>query len=167
MSANASQKRRDAAVLEARRLQAVKAFKSGEALAAIARCLGVTRQAVWKWRQAYRRRGRSGLQRRARPGRPAKLSTGQRKRLLRWLADGADAHGFPTPVWTTPRIASLIWGRFRVRYHPDHIGRLLHRWGLSWQKTTGRALERDEQAIARWVSHTWPRLKKKPAPDAR
>ncbi len=167
MSANPSQKRRDAVVMEARRLQAVAALKSGEALAAIARRLGVTRQAVWKWREAYRRRGRSGLQRRARPGRPAKLSPGQREQLLRWLAQGADAHGFPTPVWTTPRIAALIWHRFRVRYHPDHIGRLLHRWGLSWQKATGRAVERDEEAIARWVSHTWPRLKKKPAPAAR
>lgn len=167
MSANQSLKRRDAVVMEARRLQAVEAFKAGEALATIARRLGVTRQAVWKWREAYRRRGRSGLQRRARPGRPAKLSRRQRDQVLRWLTEGADAHGFPTPIWTTPRIASLIWARFRVRYHPDHIGRLLHRWGLSWQKATGRAVERDERAIARWVSHTWPRLKKKPAPAAR
>ena len=27
---------------------------------------------------------------------------------------------------------------------------------------TGRARERDEGAIQRWVQHTWPRLKKKP-----
>jgi transposase len=167
MSANPSRKRRDAVVMEGRRLQAVEGFKSGHALAAIARRLGVSRQAVWKWREAYRRRGRSALQRRPRSGRPPKLSCRQREQLLQSLAQGADAHGFPTAVWTTPRIASVIWRRFRVRYHPDHIGRLLHRWGLSWQKATGRAVERDEQAIARWVSHTWPRLKKKPALDAR
>jgi len=165
MSANPSQKRRDAVVMEARRLQAVEGFKSGEALAAIARRLGVTRQAVWKWREAYRHRGRSGLQRRQRPGRPPKLSPQQRKQLLRSLTEGADAHGFPTPVWTTPRVASVIWRRFQVRYHPDHIGRLLHGWGLSWQKATGRAVERDEKAIARWVAYSWPRLKKKPALD--
>ena len=105
------------------------------------------------------------MQRRQRPGRPPKLSPQQRKQLLRSLTEGADAHGFPTPVWTTPRVASVIWRRFQVRYHPDHIGRLLHGWGLSWQKATGRAVERDEKAIARWVAYSWPRLKKKPALD--
>ena len=167
MSAKQAPDRRDATAMEARRLRAIEAFASTEALAVIARRLGVSRQAVWKWREAYRRRGASGLHRRPRPGRPPKLSSRQRRLLLRWLAQGADAHGFPTPLWTTPRIAQLLWRRFQVRYHPDHIGRLLHHWGLSWQKATGRAVERDEQAIARWVSHTWPRLKKKPTPGGR
>jgi transposase len=66
-------------------------------------------------------------------------------------------------VWTTQRVADVLFRRFGVRYDRDHVGRLLHRWGFSWQKTTGRAVERDEAAIAHWIRHTWPRLKKKPA----
>jgi transposase len=65
-------------------------------------------------------------------------------------------------VWTTQRVAAVLRERFGVRYHADHVGRLLHACGLSWQKATGRALERDETAIERWKSRTWPRLKKKP-----
>jgi hypothetical protein len=35
--------------------------------------------------------------------------------LPRLLAQGASAHGFPTDLWTTQRVADLIWQRFRVR----------------------------------------------------
>ena len=162
MNTNLLSKRRDAVAMEARRLQAVEAMESGESLSEIARCLGVSRQAVWKWRQALRRGGTPGLRRRPRPGRPPKLSSRQRERLPKLLAHGADAYGFATPVWTTGRVTELVRRRFHVEYHPDHVGRLLHRCGLTWQKVSGRAVERDEKAIARWVSHTWPRLKKSP-----
>jgi transposase len=79
------------------------------------------------------------------------------------LARGAEAYGFPSPVWTTQRVADLLWQRFRVRYDRDHVCRLLHRFGWSWQKPAGRARERDEKAIQRWVQRTWPRVKKTPA----
>ena len=131
------------------------------AKSALARELGVTRQAVWKWREAYRRSGSAGLNRRLRPGRPAKLSAAQRRALPALLALGAESYGFSTPIWTTQRVADLLRNRFGVRYHADHVGRLLHACGLSWQKATGRALERDEAAITRWKSRIWPRLKKK------
>jgi putative transposase len=74
------------------------------------------------------------------------------------LACGAEAYGFPTAVWTTQRVADLLWQRFRVRYDRDHVCRLLHRFGWSWQKPTGRARERDEAAIQRWGRQTCPAL---------
>ena len=50
------------------------------------------------------------------------------------------------------------WG---VRYHRDHIGRLMHGPNWSHQKPERRALERDEQAIARWKQKDWPQQKKR------
>ncbi len=108
-------------------------------------------------------RGAAGLRRILRPGRPPKLARGRLAQLPRLLARGAEAYGFPSPVWTTQRVADLLWQRFRVRYDRDHVCRLLHRFGWSWQKPTGRARERDERAIQRWVQRTWPRIKKTPA----
>jgi transposase len=154
--------RRDARVFEARRLSALPRIKRGESLSTIARQLGVSRQAVHQWMRQYRRRGAAGLRRRLRPGRPPKLARRQLAQLPRLLARGAEAYGFSTAVWTTQRVADLLWKRFQVRYDRDHVCRLLHRFGWSWQKPTGRARERDEAAIQRWVQHTWPRLKKKP-----
>ena len=77
------------------------------------------------------------------------------------LLKGAKSNGFSTDLWTCPRVAQLIWERFGVDYHVDHIGRLLH--GLGWgpQKPQRRAIERDEEAIRRWVNKEWPRIKKK------
>lgn len=152
--------RRDAQAMEARRLAAMPMLQRGESLSSVARRVGVSRQAVFVWNRQWRVRGEAGLRRRPRPGRPPKLARGQLSRLPRLLAHGAEAHGFSSPLWTTQRVADLIWRRFRVRYDRDHVCRLLHRFGWSWQKPARRARERDEAAIQRWVKQTWPRIKK-------
>jgi transposase len=154
---------RDFAALEARRHQAIQWIRQGQRKAEVARRLGVSWQAVWTWWCAYRRAGARGLARRKHPGPVPKLPRQKLAQLPRLLARGAEAHGFPSAVWTTQRVADLLWQRFRVRYDRDHVCRLLHGFGWSWQKPTGRARERDEKAIRRWVKHTWPRLKKTPS----
>jgi transposase len=146
--------------MEARRLATLPLFERGESLSSIARRLGVSRQAVFVWNQKWRRRGQAGLRRRPRPGRPPKLARRRLAQLPRLLAQGAEAHGFSSAIWTTQRVADLIWRRFQVRYDRDHVCRLLHRFGWSWQKPARRARERDEAAIQRWVKQTWPRIKK-------
>ncbi|MBI3668654.1 MAG: transposase [Acidobacteria bacterium] len=162
MADNSLDSRRDAQAMEARRLAALPLLERGESFSSIARRLGVSRQAVFVWNQQWRRRGQAGLRRRLRPGRPHKLARSRLAQLPRLLAQGAEAHGFSSPLWTTQRVADLIWRRFRVRYDRDHVCRLLHRFGWSWQKPTRRARERDEAAIQRWVKRTWPRIKKTP-----
>ena len=164
MADHSARPRRDASAMEARRLAATSLFQRGDSLAAIARQLGVSRQAVFVWAQQWRRHGEAGLRRRPRPGRPPKLARRQMLRLPRLLAQGAEAYGFSSPIWTTQRIADLIGRRFRVRFDRDHVCRLLHRFGWSWQKPARRARERDEAAIQHWVQYTWTRLKKKPKP---
>ena len=154
--------RRDASAMEARRLAALPRLQHGESLSSIARQLGVSRQAVFVWAQRWRQRGETGFDRPPRPGRPTKLARARLAQLPRLLAQGAEAYGFSSPIWTTQRVADLIGRRFGVRYDRDHVCRLLHRFGWSWQKPARRARERDEAAIQRWVQHTWPRLKKKP-----
>jgi transposase len=76
------------------------------------------------------------------------------------LARGPLAHGYRTNLWTTRRIADLIQREFGVPYHRDHIGRLMRSLGWSHQKPDTRAIERDEEAIARWKQQKWPRVKK-------
>jgi transposase len=160
MADNLVRRRRDAQAMEARRLAAIPLLERGETLSSVARTLGVSRQAVFVWNRQFERRGAAGLRRRPRPGRPTKLARSQLAQLPRLLARGAEVYGFSSPIWTTQRVADLIGRRFRVRYDRDHVCRLLHRFGWSWQKPARRARERDEAAIQRWVKHTWPRIKK-------
>lgn len=80
--------------------------------------------------------------------------------MERVLLKGAAAAGFPTDLWTCPRVAQVIQKRFGVGYHVDHIGRLLHGLGWSPQKPERRAVERNEAEIRRWAKEDWPRVKK-------
>jgi len=96
------------------------------------------------------------------PGRPPKLNARQRQRLVKLLLKGALAQGFRTEIWTTARVATVIRRAFGVRYHRDHVGRLLHGLGFTHQKPERRALERNEEAIERWKTEEWPGIKKKP-----
>jgi transposase len=149
-----------AKVLEARRRRALTLVQQGLSLNAAARRLGCAPSSVMRWMNAHRRHGDDGLKVRPTPGRPRRLSAQQEARLLRQLLRGAGAHGYGTDLWTTQRIAEVIERRFGVRYHRDHVGRLLARCGWSPQKPERRARERDEDAIASWKRAHWPRVKR-------
>jgi transposase len=44
--------------------------------------------------------------------------------------DGAAAHGFSRDRWTTGWLAQAIERKFGIRYDQDHVGRLMHKFGL-------------------------------------
>ena len=148
--------------LEQRRFRALALFEQGWSPVEVAQRLGVDRRSVRRWKSAARRGGQAALRAQPVPGRPARLSGRQRASLQRALLRGAEAAGFPTPLWTCPRVAAWIQRRFGVHYHPDHVSRLLHALGFTPQKPSRRAVERDEEAIAQWVKQQWPAVKKKP-----
>lgn len=148
--------------LENRRRRGVALLEQGYRPVDVARMLGVDRRSVRRWKAAYQRNGMEGIRTRPAPGRPPKLNRKAKTQLEKALLKGASAAGFPTDLWTCPRVAELIDARFGVRYHVDHIGRLLHSLGWSPQKPARRAIERNEVEIQQWIKRQWPRIKKKP-----
>jgi len=149
-------------LLEERRRKIIVYLKRHLSLHEIARRIGCHASSVLRWRNAFRAKGRDGLKAKPASGRPPRLSSPQKHRLVRLLAQGAVAHGYRTELWTTQRIADLIAQRLGVRYHRNHVGKLLHRVGWSHQKPERRALERDEAGIETWKQTVWPRVKKTP-----
>jgi transposase len=147
--------------LERRRERALKLLGQGHAPVEVAKMVGVDRRSVRRWKAAHREGGREAIAAKPVPGRPTKLSDKQRERLQSILIKGAARAGFPTDLWTCPRVAQVIETKFGVEYHVDHVVRLLHAMGFSPQKPERRALERDEAAIRQWVKQEWPRVKKK------
>jgi transposase len=129
-------KRRDAVKLEVRRIAAIARLRQGESTSTIARSLGVSIQSVQRWARHYRLHGEEGLRRIPKSGPHPKLAHEKLAQLPDMLARGPVAYGFDTPVWTSERIASLIWGRFRVRYSYDHVKRLLPSLGWRWHEHT-------------------------------
>ncbi|MFC1735154.1 IS630 family transposase [Candidatus Hydrogenedentota bacterium] len=146
--------------LEQRRNRAIELLEQGYQPVDVASMLGVDRRSVRRWKAAYRENGQEGINRKPAPGRPCKLGEKARQELERRLLKGAKAAGFPTDLWTCPRVARLISARFGVTYHVDHIGRLLRSLGWSPQRPQRRAAERNEEAIQGWIKEQWPRIKK-------
>jgi transposase len=157
---------RDFEALEKRRLAAVQLLNKGLNQSEVARRLKVVRQTVARWMRQYQLSGTAALKKAGRAGRKPRLSAGDRERLVKLLLRGPEALGYETPLWTCPRVAHLIESEFQVRYHAGHVWKLLISLGWSPQRPTGRARERNEQAIRDWQKNQWPAIKKKPAKRA-
>ena len=152
--------KRDFEALEERRLWAAKLLKQGWSQADVAREVGVHRQSVSRWAQQLETGGRRGLKKAGRAGRKPRLSSADLRRIERALERGPEVFGYSTNLWTAPRVAELIERECRVRFHPGHVWKVLRQLGWSCQRPVGRALERDEAAIAHWKKVRWPELKK-------
>ena len=142
-------------------MKAAELLRQGVSQSEVARRMGVHRQSVIRWARELAQSGRSGLKQAGRAGRKPKLSTAQLKQIEQALQRGPEALGYASGLWTAGRVRQLIAQQCGVRYHPAHVWRILRRLGWSCQRPTGRALERDEQAIRYWKRVRWPQLKKK------
>ena len=158
--------RRDFHSLEKRRFRAARLLEKGFSQAEVARRVGVHRQSVNRWARTLEREGIGGLNKAGRAGRKPRLSAEDFAALEQGLAAGPQACGYPTALWTSQRVAHLIEQQSGVKYHPDHVCRILAKLRWSCQRPVGRALERNETAIARWKKRRWPEIKKKRAPKA-
>lgn len=151
-----------AELIEARRHQALRLVDEGYSYNEAGYLIGCAPSSVMRWDKMRQAGGKGALKVRFSPGRPATLSAARRKQLVKWLLQGAMAHGFSTELWTLQRVATLIEKRWGVRFHRSHVARLLHSLGFTCQKPQRRAVERDEAAIRRWKRRDWPRIKKTP-----
>ena len=147
---------RDRQAFERVRLQAGALFAAGRSQAEVAHQLGVARQNASRWHALWRSGGPDALASRGPTGPDPRLSQAQRAAIDQALRQGARAHGFDTDHWTLARITTVIERLAGVAYHPGHTWKLLRRMGWRLQRPTRRAVERDEQAIARWVAEDWP-----------
>ena len=151
--------KRDLKALQKRRLRAIRMLSKGLSQAQIARTLGVSRQSVSRWARTWSSEGEAALKAKN-IGRPAGLDAGQRRELVKALKRGAVLAGYPTELWTLPRVRDVIAERLGRRYNQAHVSRILKSLGFSCQRPTGRATQRNESAIRQWKYQRWPALKK-------
>jgi transposase len=148
---------------EERRMQAWKLKEQGWLQKDIAVALGVSEGAVSQWLKRGRGGGLEALKAHPPKGMTARLSSEQKAQIPELLAKGAQAYGFRGDVWTASRVAEVIAQTFGVRYHRDHVGKLLREAGWSRQQPIERASQRNEEAIKKWGEERWPAIKKKPS----
>jgi putative transposase len=116
--------------METRRLAAAKELLNGVTQSHVARRYGVSRTTASRWARSIVHQGFDGLKRRRATGRPSRLTADQVDAIRNMYFEGAMTHGFPTDRWTTGRFSAAIEKQFGIRYDQDHVGRLMHKFGL-------------------------------------
>ena len=116
--------------METRRLAAAKDLLNGASQSQVARRYGVSRTTASRWHRSIVVKGVDGMRKRRATGRPSRLTADQVDTIRRMYFEGALAHGFSRDRWTTGKLAEAIERKFGIRYDQDHVGRLMHKFGL-------------------------------------
>ena len=147
-----------------RRTQAVLSYIEGKKAAIIAEEMDVVRGAVYQWLRWYEAMGANGLRVRTSPGAPPRLSAEQKEELIKIIEAGPQSVGLTSGLWTGPMVGNVIFEHYGVRYHNQHIPRLLHQLGFSVQRPRKRLAKADVEAQAYWLNKRLPAIKKKRQP---
>lgn len=116
--------------METRRLAAAKDLLNGATQSQITRRYGVSRTTASRWHRSIVVKGVDALRKRRATGRPSRLTADQVDSIRKMYFDGAAAYGFSSDRWTTGKLAEAIEQKFGIRYDQDHVGRLMHKFGL-------------------------------------
>jgi putative transposase len=116
--------------MENRRLAAARDLLNGSTQSQVARRYGVSRTTASRWFRSIVVKGVDGMKKRRATGRPSRLTADQVDGIRRMYQEGACAHGFPSDRWTTAKLADAINKILGIRYDQDHVGRLMHKFGL-------------------------------------
>lgn len=92
------------------------------------------------------------------PGRPCKLTPGQKQRLCQLLNGGPQAAGFASACWSSLLVAELIRREFNVLYNRFYGCTLLKNLGYSFQKAQFVSDHLDEERHRLWLCQVWPHL---------
>ncbi len=143
-----------------RRLAVQRVF-DGERPCDITEAYGLSAKVIFKWIKKAKDTGLDSLAPLSRSGRSRTLTDKEEKEVRNWvIGNDPRQYGFDFGLWTRKIVADLIEDRLGVILSINSVGRLLHRQGLTPQKSLRRAYERDEEAVEKWVSDVYPRVKK-------
>jgi transposase len=121
----------------------------------------VTQSAITKWMRAYRKSGVRGLKKKVqgRPKESGKLKGWQSAWLVRVITDKCpDQVKLPWGLWTREAVRQLIEREYGLKMSISSVSRLLKKWGFTPQKPIRRAIERNPEAIKKWMREEYPAI---------
>ncbi|MDN5933116.1 MAG: IS630 family transposase [Pseudonocardia sp.] len=116
------------------RAMIVLASNTGMSAPEIARALASDESHVRKVIHDFNERGLDCLRPRYRGGRPRRITIDQRERIVALAGARPEVKGAPLTRWSLPHLARHLAGR-GITVSTAHLGRLLDRAGLSFQRT--------------------------------
>ena len=140
-----------AKTLEARRRLAASMLTKGRGIREVARTIGAAPSSVKRWKDALEAGGKNALKAKPHSGRPSRLSEKQRQDLLKILQQGPRAAKVRADQWTCRHVGTVIRRRFGVKYHPDHVSRILRALGWKYKgKSSLTSTRKMKQQHAKW-----------------
>lgn len=147
-----------------RRASAVMGYIEGKSVIDMSTRFGVTRGSINRWLQWFEAEGTQGLHARKPVGRPPLLQEEQLLEIVQMLEAGPQEAGYTAGIWTGPMIGDWIHRTYGVRYHQQHIPRLLHQLGFSMQRPRKRLARADAEKQRVWLQEKLPMIKKRLQP---
>jgi len=153
--------------LKALRLRALRACELGLPQTTVADALGLARETVCRWWNAYTQGGLGALpgDRTGRPlGSGRHLDDGQ----ARHLQDLIDRHtpdqlGIAAPLWTRRAVRDLIHRGYGWWMPVRTVGAYLQRWGYTSKRPRRHARDQDPDEVREWLESTYPEIKARAA----
>lgn len=156
------QRARDGKDLDmASRIQGLLLVSEGMGERRAAQIVGVGRRTLQDWIFRFRQNGLKGLVKGPYLGRRPKLSPDQLRELAQLIERGPENAGLDTGVWTAPLVARMVNKLFGIRYHPDHMRKILRRLGFTVQLPRRELSRADPVDQSRWLTQELAVLKKK------
>lgn len=144
------------------RRQAIRLKKQGYTFVAIAKIVGVHRNAVSHWWKVYEREGLKGLKAKARGfaiGHWRTLDAAQERAIQGMIVEKTpDQLKLAFALWTRQAVQELIQIRFGRLMPIRTVGEYLKRWGFTPQKPLKRAYEQRPAAVQTWLEETYPAI---------
>lgn len=141
------------------RICTILALSDGVSQEEVAELFKVSVQTLRNWVSRLLREGIEGLLRfKTSPGRPAKLTKTQRRKLYQWIKAGPAKAGFIGNCWRTPMIQEIIRQHFGVFYSVHYLSQLLKNMGLSYQKARFVSDHLDPEKRRQWLVKRWPEI---------
>ena len=136
---------------------------AGRAKAGIAQDLGCSPATVDNVRQRYRQQGLAGLRRRQPPGRRSRATGAYRTALRQVLQTPPGQLGYGFSVWSVARVGQHLKNTTGVGFSADHLRRLVHAEGFSFQRPKHTLKGKRDEAAYEDARQELPGLKKKPS----
>lgn len=131
------------------RLLAAVHRKNGKSIDGISYLLSKSRRTIHGWLTRFQERGIDGKDSIKQSGRPATMTFGQRKSLVKDLERGPPHN--PSGLWTTKDIKKLLKRKYRIEFVSQHVWRLLVSLGFSMQRPRKRHYQRpSDEEIAQF-----------------
>jgi transposase len=153
--------------LEALRLRGVRACAMGLPQATIADALGVARETVCRWWNAYLQGGLDALpgDRTGRPQGSGRHLDDDQARHLQHRIDHytPDDLGIAAPLWTRRAVRDLIHHDYGLWMPLRTVGEYLARWGYTRKRPARHARGQDPDEVREWLDSTYPEIEARAA----